>query len=193
MEAFLSRLKHLPTTFWFVPTVLIVMGVILGEVLVSIDRAGWPDDLPDPLKNLLFASGPTGASSMVTTVGTAVFGVAGTAFSITMSVIATASSTYGPRLVRNFMADRGNQIVLGAFGATFAYCLMVLRRITSADDDVGVDAFVPQLAVNFTLVLAFIDVGLLIYFIHHIATSIEVSSLTERVRTELSRAIDRLY
>lgn len=193
MEGFLTRLRALPTRIWFVPAILIALGLILGEVLVAVDRSRLPELLPGWLTGLLFASGPTGASAMVTTVGTAVFGVAGTAFSITMSVIATASSTYGPRLVRNFMADRGNQIVLGMFGATFTYCLMVLRRIRTADDDIGVDTFVPQLAVNFTLLLAVADVALLIYFIHHIATSIEVSTLTGSVRRDLARAIDRLY
>lgn len=193
MEALVTRVKALPTTIWFVPALLVLTGVVLGEALVALDRTRLPSLLPAAAESLLFASGPTGASSMVTTVGTAVFGVAGTAFSITMSVIATASSSYGPRLVRNFMADRGNQIVLGTYGATFVYCLMVLRRIRRGDDEFGVEAFVPQLAVNFTLVLALICVGLLIYFIHHIASSIEVSTLTDTVRDDLSRAIDRLY
>ncbi|WP_425309774.1 DUF2254 domain-containing protein [Ammonicoccus fulvus] len=193
MEGFLTRLRALPTRIWFAPAVLIAVGLVLGEALVALDSSRLPEQLPAWLTGLLFASGPTGASAMVTTVGTAVFGVAGTAFSITISVIATASSTYGPRLVRNFMADRGNQIVLGMFGATFTYCLMVLRRIRTGDDDIGVEAFVPQLAVNFTLLLAVVDVALLIYFIHHIATSIEVSTLTGATRRDLARAIDRLY
>ncbi|MDO5682347.1 MAG: DUF2254 domain-containing protein [Propionibacteriaceae bacterium] len=193
MEGFLTRLKALPTRIWFIPAILIVLGLILGEGLAALDRSEFPDVLPDWLTNLLFVSGPTGASAMVTTVGTAVFGVAGTAFSITISVIATASSTYGPRLVRNFMADRGNQTVLGMFGATFAYALMVLRHIHASNEAIGVEAFVPQLAVNFTLLLAVVDVALLIYFIHHIATSIEVSTLTGATRRDLARAIDRLY
>lgn len=162
MEALIARVRSIATTIWFVPALLVLVGLVLGELLVTADRSGLPDRLPAPIQSLLFASGPTGANSMVTTVGTSVFAVAGTAFSITMSVIATASSTYGPRLVRNFMTDRGNQIVLGAYGATFVYCLMVLRRIHSGDDEVGVEPFVPQLAVNFTLVLALICVALLI-------------------------------
>lgn len=193
MEALITRFRSLPTTIWFVPAMLVLTGLVLGELLVAADRAGLPSLLPAPIQSLLFASGPTGAASMVTTVGTSVFGVAGTAFSITMSVIATASSTYGPRLVRNFMADRGNQVVLGTYGATFVYCLMILRRIHSGDDEIGVGSFVPQLAVNFTLVLALICVALLIYFIHHIATSIEVASLTDTVRDDLVHTIERLY
>lgn len=193
MEALITRIKALPTMIWFIPALLVLGGVALGELLVAADRAELTRLLPDFVESLLFVSSPTGASGMVTTVGTAVFGVAGTAFSITMSVIATASSTYGPRLVRNFMADRGNQIVLGTYGATFVYCLMVLRRIRTGEDELGMDAFGPQLAVNFTLVLALACVGLLIYFIHHIASSIEVATLTDSVRDDLSRAIERLY
>lgn len=193
MEALITRARSITTTIWFVPALLVLTGLALGELLVTADRSGLPDMLPSAIKSVLFASGPDGANSLVTTVGTSVFAVAGTAFSITMSVIATASSTYGPRLVRNFMTDRGNQIVLGTYGATFVYCLMVLRRIHSGGDDTRIEPFVPQLAVNFTLVLALICVALLIYFIHHIAKSVEVSSLTDRVRDDLTTTIDRLY
>src|SRR5207248_10951197 len=43
-----------------------------------------------------------------------------------------ASSQFGPRLLRNFTRDKGNQVVLGTFVATFLYCLLVLRTIHSA-------------------------------------------------------------
>ncbi|MCT7061932.1 DUF2254 domain-containing protein, partial [Salmonella enterica] len=75
----------------------------------------------------VYAVGIDGSRAMLSAIGGSMLGVAATAFSITISVIATASSTYGPRLVRNFMADRGNQTVLGVLVATFVYALLVLR------------------------------------------------------------------
>lgn len=60
--------------------------------------------------------------------------VAGLTFSITMLTLQLASSQFGPRLLRNFMRDRGNQVVLGTFIATFAYCLLVLRTVRGTND-----------------------------------------------------------
>lgn len=50
--------------------------------------------------------------------------VAGTVFSVTIASVVFASGQYGPRLLSNFMSDRGNQVTLGAFIATFVYCLL---------------------------------------------------------------------
>ena len=86
-------------------------------------------------------------------------GVAATSFSITISVLATTSSTYGPRLVRNFMADRGNQLVLAVLTSSFVYCLVVLRAVRSEAD--GVVDFVPTVAVHVAVLIALLDVAVL--------------------------------
>jgi len=52
--------------------------------------------------------------------------VVATAFSITIVALELASSNFGPRLLRNFMQNIGNQIAIGTFIATFIYCLLVL-------------------------------------------------------------------
>lgn len=135
--------------------------------------------------------GAEGGRGILIAIAGSVLGVAATSFTITTSVLATASSTYGPRLVRNFMADRRNQYVLGSFGMSFLYALMVLRSVRDTMD-VGA-AFVPSLAINIAIVFAVINVILLIYFIHHIAESIQISTLISRVRDDLIRSIESLY
>jgi len=134
--------------------------------------------------------GASGSRDILGAIGGSMLAVAATSFSITISVLATASSTYGPRLVRNFMSDRGNQFVLGIFGSTFLYSLMVLRSIRS---DTDAATFVPDIAVNVAVLLAVVDVAVLVYFIHHIADSIQVSTLSARVRGELVAVTDALY
>lgn len=118
--------------------------------------------------------------------------VAATAFSITISVIATAGSTYGPRLVRNFMADRGNQVVLGVLVSSFINTLLVLRTIRSASDDLA-QPFVPHLAVNLGVLMAVADVALVVYFIHHIADSVQVDTLVHGARRHLLDVIERWH
>ncbi len=87
------------------------------------------------------------------------------------------------------MRDRVNQMVLGVFLGIFAYCLVVLRTIRGGDEG----AFVPSLAVLGGLLLAFVGIAFLIYFIHHIALSIQAASILAAVSLETMKAIDQLF
>ena len=104
-------------------------------------------------------------------------------------MLSLASSQLGPRLLRNFMRDTANQVVLGTFVATFVYCLLVLRTVRRADEV----AFVPHLSVSIGVLLAIVSIGVLIYFIHHVSVSIQADEVVARVGRELQEGIDRLY
>ena len=122
--------------------------------------------------------------------------VAGVTFSMTLLAVSHASSQYGPRLLTGFMRDRGNQLTLGTFISTFIYCLIVLRTVHSEADSVNGEvatAFVPHFAVLLAVVLAILSVTVLIYFIHHIPQSINVSNVIAGVGTELVQGVDSLY
>lgn len=176
-------------SFWFLPAIFVVVAVVLSQVAVLVDRQlelSWAS-------TSALALGVDGSRGLLTVIGGSVLGVAATAFSITISVIATASSSYGPRLVRNFMADRGNQIVLGTFVSTFAYCVLVLRSVTSEDSDAGREAFVPYVATYLAILIALVNIGCLVFFIHHIADSIQISTLVATVRNDLRRVAAREY
>ena len=176
-------------SFWFIPALFVLVAVLLSQLAVQVDRTldlSWASTSS-------LALGVDGSRGLLTVIGGSVLGVAATAFSITISVIATASSSYGPRLVRNFMADRGNQIVLGTFVSTFAYCVLVLRSVTSKDSEAGREAFVPYLSVYLALLIAVVNIGCLVYFIHHIADSIQITTLVETVRNDLRRVAAREY
>jgi uncharacterized membrane protein len=114
--------------------------------------------------------------------------VAGLTFSITMLTLQLATSQFGPRLMRNFMRDRGNQLVLGTFIATFVYCLLVLRTVKGVEGA----SFVPHLSVAIGVVLAIASLAVLIYFIHHTAHSIRIETLLASLAEETTATIDRL-
>lgn len=115
--------------------------------------------------------------------------IAGTVFSMTLVALSLALSQLGPRLLRNFMRDTANQVVLGTFVATFVYSLLVLRTIRRADEV----AFVPHLSVSIGVRLALVSVGVLIYFIHHISVSIQADEVVARVGREPEDGIDRQF
>ena len=187
-----SSLQRLRERFWFIPAVLCLAAFALAEGLVALDERLGGVEMPGWAGAMVYRVGASGSRDVLGSIASSSLAVAGTTFSITMAVLALTSSTYGPRLVRNFMSDRGNQGVLGVFVATFLYSLLVLRSIRVIGES-GDEAFVPHLAVNGAVLLAMADVAVLIYFIHHISDSIQISTLSSRVRDELLDTIDRLY
>lgn len=186
MRAFLLRTRE---SFWFLPTVFGIVAIIVAQAFVELDRA-----LLDRGADKVFfldALSASGGRSILSIIGSSMLTVAGTTFSITISVLATTSSTYGPRLVRNFLADRANQVVLAVFTSTFLYALIVIRSVhTQVQDD---DAFVPVIAIHVGVLLALADVAVLVFFIHHIAQSVQITTLQKRVQNELVAAVDFAY
>lgn len=177
-------------TFWLVPALMCVGASLVAQALLVVDRS-LADDALDGTGALLYQVGADGARDVLGAIAGSMLAVASTTFSITIAVLALTSSSYGPRLVRNFMADRGNQVVLGTYLATYLYTLLVLRSIRTLDGDAQV--FVPQLAVNGAVLLAVASIGVLVWFIHHISDSIQVWTLAGRVHGELRAVVADLY
>lgn len=175
------------TSFWFIPTLMVLAAIIISNYIISIDRGSTTNYLN--YYGFLHSVSPEGARSILSTLAASMMSVTGVTFSITIVVLNLASSQFGPRLLRNFIRDKSIQFVLGTFVASFIYCLIVLRSIQA----VGTDIFVPNLSVTFAVGLALLDAGVLIYFIHHIATSIQADKVVAGVSEELERNIRRIF
>lgn len=186
-NAKLSKLwDALHSSYWFIPSVMAVLATILAFTMLTLDRTGKSIDYW-----WIYTGGASGARSLLEAVAGSMISVSATAFSITIVALQLAASNFGPRLLRNFMQDTGNQVVLGTFIGTFIYCLLVLRTIHGEGD--GYELFVPQLSVTAGILLAFISVSVLIYFIHHASTIIQASHIIENVSNDLHKAIERLF
>jgi uncharacterized membrane protein len=178
----------LHSSYWFVPTIMAVAAIALAFGMLTLDRQGYYG--PFEQWGWIYTGGPDGARGLLSAVAGSIVSVTATAFSITIVALQLASSNFGPRLLRNFMQDTGNQVVLGTFIATFIYSLLVLRTIRGED---GQDEFIPQISVTVGILLALVSIGVLIYFIHHASTIIQVSHVIAEVSTDLDRAIKRLF
>lgn len=179
-------LEALGDIFWIRPALLVLGGVLLGQAAVLAEQAN--SELPWVPRGWIYTGGEAGARALLGAVASSTIGVAGTTFSITVAALSLASGQMGPRLLRNFIRDSGNQYALGIFLGTFAYALVVLRTVRSVEEV----AFVPHLGVTGALLLALLCVATLVWFVHHVATSINVETVIDVVHGELSVAIDRL-
>ncbi|MGH2382963.1 MAG: DUF2254 family protein, partial [Candidatus Limnocylindria bacterium] len=157
-----DQIRH---SLWFVPTVSVILAAALALALVAVHELVGPSGVRIPV---LFGAGPDGARAMLQAIAGSVITVAGVTFSITIVALQLTSSQFSPRVLRNFLRDRPNQVVLGIFMGTFTYALLVLRSIRAESDQRG-NAFIPDVAISGALVLTFVSLGALIYFIHHIS------------------------
>ena len=148
---------------WVLPTISVLVFLTAGALL---SRVSISDHSP-----LAFQGSADDARNVLIVVSTTMITVTGLVFALTIVALQIASGQYSPRLLRNFIRDNGNQFALGTFNATFLYCLLVLRTVRDVDERV----FVPHLSVTLGVVLTIASLGVLIYFIHHIATSIQAS------------------
>jgi uncharacterized membrane protein len=192
----MTRLRNLGerlwTTFWFLPSLMTLAAVALSFGVIAVDNRVQSKVLREFSPYWwLYTGGAEGARTLLSSVAGSMMTVVGVAFSITIVSLQLASSQFGPRLLRNFMRDTGNQIVLGTFVATFMYCLLVLRTVRGED---GIDdTFVPHVAVTVGVMLAACSVAVLIYFIHHSAAAIQADNVVATVSADLDTTIDRLF
>ncbi|MGI4763281.1 MAG: DUF2254 domain-containing protein [Janthinobacterium lividum] len=179
--------RDINASLWFVPTLMVAGAMLLAYGLVRLDMRidhGWVKDYP-----LLFGAGASGARGVLTTIAGSMMTVASLGFSLTLSTLGQVSSQYTSRVLRNFMSSRINQMVLGSFVSIFVYCLLVLRTIRDGDEG----GFIPPLAVTGGLILAVLSIGVLIFFIHHIASIMQAGFIIGGVAEETEAAIRRLF
>jgi uncharacterized membrane protein len=186
MQKFKQLWSDLRSTFWFLPFLIVLASIVYAIVLIQIDYvassrwlAQWPRT---------FGVEAEGARDMMSTLASSMMTVMGITFAMTLLALALVSSQYTSRILRNFMRSRVTQFTLGTFAGIFVYCLIVLHSIRTGDAP-----FVPSLAVFFAFVLAFGGIAVLIFFIHHIASSIQASSIIASVAQETNASIDRLF
>lgn len=181
------RAEELRTTLWLVPVLCVAVAVALFLVTYNVDEAVYRGQLQLPW---WIRTGTADAGRAVLIgIAAAVITVVGLVFSITIVALTLASQQFGPRMLRNFIRDFGTQLSLGLFVASFVYAVLVLGSITTQ----GTREFVPHVSITLAELMMVGDVGVLIYFIHHVARTIQLPEVIARVARDLSRAIDESF
>lgn len=185
-----TRARHfweiLTSSYWFVPSLMMLAGAGLALGLGALDVS-----LAARGARLRFAEGvgPEGARLLLSTLAGSVITVAGVGFSITMVTLTQASTQFGPRLLRSFMRDTGNQVVLGTWVGTFIYAILVLRTVQTGEGRV----FVPHASVSAAVGLALACIIALVYFVHHVSFSLQAPQVVAAVGRELDQVVHRMF
>ncbi|UVI40310.1 DUF2254 domain-containing protein [Qipengyuania spongiae] len=192
--------RDVNASYWFLPALFSLLALLLTSVTLWLDRNGFAEVINDI--TWLQPARPEGASNMLSVIAGTMIGVASTVFSITIAAVAYASGNYGPRLLTNFMEDRGNQFSLASFIGTFVYAITVLRTVRMPDEAPAsaenaaatyLPGFVPQLSLLVAFVLMGFSVAVLVYFLNHIPASIRINTVLKGIGSRLLKEVDDLF
>lgn len=187
MQKILYLWDQLKASFWFLPILIIMFAIGAAIGLVFLDhQTGY---MPEGVLQYVFPGSVDSARSVLTIIAAAMIGVAGTVFSITLVTLTLATSQFGSRLLRNFMYDKLNQVVLGVYVSSFVYCLLVLNAMK----ETGSLTFVPAISVFAAMVAAIACIILLIVFIHHISISIQSDKVISEISSSMFKHMKKLF
>ena len=155
---------------WVLPAVSMVAAVVLGALLSRVQVG-----VHAPLHRLLFQGTVGDARTLLVGITSAVITVIALVLGLTLVALQLSSTQYSPRVLRNFLRDRPNQLFLSVMVATFTYSAAGLYTVGESAERRSVSY--PQLAVTVAIVLLFVSLGALIFFLDHLAHSIQIDRL----------------
>jgi uncharacterized membrane protein len=181
-----TRREALRTTLWLVPTIMVVLTLLFFIFTYSLDKAAQAGNWSLP--GWVTSGGPDVARQTLIAIAAAMITTAGVVFSVTTLVLQLASQQFGPRMLRNFIRDIGTQVSLGAYVSTFVYSTLALVAVQSAP----APRFVPHITITLALAQTFTNIAVLIYFIHHVAASIQLSGVVSDIARDFRRTLASL-
>jgi len=174
-------------TYWYVPAVMTLLAIVLALTVIYADQV-IPNSWLDNKWYIFHPESITEERNVLNTIGATTLGVIGVVFSITLVPLSIASTQYGSIVLRGFLRDRATQFVLGLYSATTFYCLFVLMGLRSTSNQTAL-----QLPVTVAAYMLLFSLFMLIYFFHHIAESLQASSIINQVSKELKTIIQQDY
>ena len=184
----LEALKNtLSESLFFVPFVMVATCLVLSQITVLIDRQIAPDVLPE-----WFQSTVDSSRAILSAVAGGTITAASIVFSLTLVAVQLAASQFSPRVLRGFLGDRFQQVVMGTVVGTFSYSLFVLREVEGAGES-GKGAFLPQVSIAVALVFAVLSLIAILASIDHTAKGLRVGSVADNILATTVGIIDRLF
>jgi len=172
--------EYLGGALWVMPFAAGIVALIVAVFLMRFQ----PEE-GTLLANLAFQGTSADARAVLLAITGTVVTVIALVLGLSVVALQLTSTQFSPRLLRNFLRDRPNQIALSVFLATFAYCGALLFSV-----GVGPEPEVyPRIAVNLAIVMLFASMAMVVYFADHLSHSLQVEAIMRRVEGEALQVI----
>ncbi len=163
--------EYLRGSLWALPTLSVIAALITGSVLSLVDIGATSP--------LVFQGTADDARALLIGISGTMVTVIALLLGLTVVALQLSSTQFSPRLLRNFLRDRPNQIALSAFVGTFAYSTAGLYTVGVSAGTRAAEF--PRLAVTGAIVLLFVSLALLVFFVDHLVHSIQIDAIMRAV------------
>lgn len=169
---------------WFTPVVYGIVAFILSIVVISIDTF-LSEEVKIYIPSVLLTDFDL-AQTILSSLSAATITMMTISFSTMMVVLSTYSSQYSPRTLPDFLNKKITLRVLGVFMGTFIYLIISLLFLKEdIENSFVLSAFIGVL-------ISIFAVGFFVFFIHHVATYMQVNKLVNNVSEESIDLINKL-
>lgn len=169
---------------WLTPALYIVMAVLLSITFFYIDLL-YIEELKPYIPSVLLTNVDL-AKTIMGNLSGALLTMTTFTFSTILVVLTMYSSQFSPRTLKNFIHDKITWRVLGIFLSGFIY--NTLSLLFMRDDLYNTDV----ISTFVGIVLAFFCLSTFAYFIHYIATHVQVGHLVNELIKDTEQAISKI-
>ena len=167
---------------WVTPLLMSIGSVLLFAFSIWVDRHF--DLMSSWFPSALIDDSADDAAILVTALLGAVATALALVFSTSILTFSLASTQLGPRLIRRFMKDPITQITLGAFLGTVIFNVLTLSAIRSSPG-----SHIPAFSVVLVELLSLCCFGLLVFYVHRVASTIQAPAVVAAVVKDLGKVL----
>lgn len=169
------ELSHqLQTNLWFTPVLYIFNSFIFLAIAFTAD---YEYKMGVRLGDI-FSVDYNLTQSLISTLTAAILSMTIFTFNLILVVFTTFSGQFSPRILKNFIASKATQRILGIFTGSFFYMLLSFFLLNKRLAEYYL--FVPLTAI----LLASLSMGTFIFFINHAVAWLQVNKMTNEMKKE---------
>lgn len=177
IQRFLLQIKN---SLWLLPSLYCVISLVLAIVVITIDTTFYKQfELIIP--SILLTRVDL-AQTILGVIAGSLLTMTTITFSTIMVVLTTYSSQFSPRTLRNFVTSQITMRVLGVFMGGFVYSIFSLLFMKSTIDH-------PVISSGVGVIFALVCLAYFAYFIHHVATYIQVTNLIHLLTEDVLKVV----
>ncbi|MEM1503489.1 DUF2254 domain-containing protein [Domibacillus sp. 8LH] len=175
---------NLSRHIWIVPGIYSIGALLLASLVVWMDISHYAELkrwVPDRLLTSTSLS-----ETILGSIAGSLLTMTSITFSTLMVVLTTYSGQFSPRILQNFIHDKVTLRVLGVFMGGFVYSMFSLLfiREVNADD--------PVISAAVGVCIALVCLGFFAHFLQHVANSIQVTKLIDRLADDAVETIEKV-
>lgn len=186
-NTFLSFYRKTTESIAFLPTLISLAMTLFAMAALVAEKHGATSFLREHLDVLVTYSEENARTILSVLIG-GIISLTVFSFSMVMILLNQAASSFSPRLLPGLISSKSHQYVLGTYIGTILFCLIVLINVYKPNEK----SSLPVVAILLAIFLGVLCLGMFVYFIHNISTSIQASNVIFRIFSDTRRDLEEL-